>query len=127
MRVVAPCHRAQETQVAVGLRGDTKQVSVELVPAPDAPGCPGAPPPPPSAPTRASQPEHRPPPPARDTSGTRRVVAYGVGGMGLVAVAIGVGTGIAASSNKSELAAACSSYPRGCPAERRGELDTSLE
>jgi hypothetical protein len=126
LRVAAPCHRPYEAPVAVGLRGDAREVSVDLVSAPDAPGCPGARPAAPAA-SKSTSHDARPPSRAeaeeRDTRELRRLIAYAAGATGFVVLGVGVGAGIVASSKKSELEDACSSYPRGCPDARRRELD----
>jgi hypothetical protein len=107
--VSAPCYNTVESRVTVGLRGDAKQIEAKLVRSEMA-TC------------------NRPKPTESKKDGetfwsTRNTVTIAAGAAGVVGLAIGTAFGLSASGNKSDLQAACTDYPRGCPPSRREELD----
>jgi hypothetical protein len=109
VHVSAPCRLDVELRVTVGIRSDARTVKVTL---PEDPAC-GPPRPHVEAPADAAAPRPFP---------TLAVVS---GAVGVVALGLGVGFGLDAAGKKSDLESACTSYPSGCPAARRSELDAT--
>jgi len=105
VRVEAPCTASAEIHVTIGVRSDRHEMTANPGPS----TCESAP----------------PSPPVESSSSwtTQRTVAVAVGGAGLVSLGVGLGFGLSATSYKDSLDAACRDYPRGCPADRRDELD----
>jgi hypothetical protein len=107
--VQMPCRLDYELRVTVGLRADARVVALSSDMLREDPACAPAIP---VVRAPVEQPSSMP---------STLVVVLGVGGLAF----LGVGTAFAvdAAGKKSDLESACGSYPRGCPAARKGELD----
>jgi hypothetical protein len=117
LRVEATCREPVEMHVTVGIRSDVRELSVEAGAPSRAPEC------------QSSVPVQDKPVIAAESPSwsTQRTISVAVGGAGIVALGLGLGFGLSASSKQSSLEAACRDYPRGCPFDRRDELDRTAD
>lgn len=115
------CRLDHELRVNVGLNADAHVVTLASTTLRADPACaPAAPVAP--VPQGSGPPRPHEDPRAEKSSGPSPLVMV-LGGSGLVLLGLGTAFAIDVAGKKSDLDDACSSYPKGCPAARRGELD----
>jgi hypothetical protein len=105
--VTAPCRTTFELTVAIGIRGDTREIKPVLAPRED-----------PACPTSA----------AHEDAGSswwtpRHWAVVGFAAAGTVALVLGGVEGLGAVSSKNDLHTLCPSYPHQCPASAQPLID----
>lgn len=107
-----PCRLEHQMRVNVGVRADARVVPLAASLLRDDPSCAPAPVAPSGPPRPVLEPASRP-----------TTLAIVLGASGLALLGIGTAFAIDVAGKKSDLDSACTSYPRGCPAARKSDLD----